>query len=165
METAGTNSAGAASRNGGVGPLVSPWAARRIAGRSAASRVRNGLIAGVLLLGAHGGLAVATASPAAAVYDNDIDNDGLANDAALETDIDGDGLNDDSALETDIDGDNRADTSALETDIDGDGLDDDSSDETDTDGDGVDDDSDSDDDGDDVDDDDDTDSLIFYNIR
>ncbi|MFM8971804.1 MAG: hypothetical protein ACKOOG_04010, partial [Actinomycetota bacterium] len=92
-------------------PLLSPWAARRIAERSTRSRVRNAIFTGVLVLGAHGGLAVATATPAAAVYDNDIDNDGRANDSALETDIDGDGLADDSALETDIDGDNRPDDS------------------------------------------------------
>lgn len=72
--------------------------------------------------------------------EDDIDDDGLADDSLAESDIDGDGRLDDSDLEDDIDGDNRKDDSGAERDIDGDGKDDDSTDEDDIDGDGRDDD-------------------------
>lgn len=72
--------------------------------------------------------------------EDDMDDDGLADDSLAETDTDGDGKLDDSDLEDDIDGDNRKDDSAAERDIDGDGKDDDSDMEDDIDGDGKDDD-------------------------
>lgn len=72
--------------------------------------------------------------------EDDIDDDGLADDSLAETDVDGDGRLDDSDLEDDIDGDGRKDDSGAERDIDGDGKDDDSSEEDDIDGDGRDDD-------------------------
>lgn len=72
--------------------------------------------------------------------EDDIDDDGLADDSLAEADVDGDGRPDDSDLEDDIDGDGRKDDSAAEHDIDGDGKDDDSDEEDDIDGDGRDDD-------------------------
>ena len=78
------------ARQQSANPLVSPWAARRIAERSTFSRVRTALFTGALVLGAHGGLAIATATPAGATYVNDIDHDGVPN--ATDPDVDGDGI-------------------------------------------------------------------------
>ncbi len=72
--------------------------------------------------------------------EDDIDDDGLADDSLAETDTDGDGKLDDSDLEDDIDGDGRKDDASAERDIDGDGKEDDSEMEDDIDGDGKDDD-------------------------
>ena len=89
------------------------------------------LVTGALVLGAHGGLAIATATPAGATYVNDIDHDGVPNATdpdvdgdgipnGTDPDVDGDGIN--NGADRNVDGDQYANGSPLETDIDGDGV-------------------------------------------
>lgn len=88
--------------------------------------------------------------------EEDIDDDGLADNSLAEKDIDGDGRNDDDSTELDIDGDGRENNSSADIDIDGDGIRNDDPSDDDDDGDDIDDLDDDDDDNDgvkDIDDD------------
>lgn len=82
--------------------------------------------------------------------EEDIDDDGLADNALAEYDIDGDGKLDNDPTETDIDGDGLQNGDTSEMDIDSDGLRNDDANEDDEDGDGV----------EDIDDDDDNNNGI-----
>ena len=95
---------------------------------------------GIALTGPYAGKKIGDDTPNADPAEDDIDDDGLADDSLAEKDIDGDGKLDNTATEDDIDGDKRPDTSAAEKDIDGDGKADDTDTEDDIDGDGLDDD-------------------------
>ncbi|MEQ1748100.1 MAG: hypothetical protein ABL974_01660 [Prosthecobacter sp.] len=95
---------------------------------------------GIAKAGPYAGQYIGDHTDNASADEDDIDEDGLADDSLAETNIDGDDKLDDSDMEDDIDGDGRKDDSADERDIDGDGKDDDSDMEDDIDGDGKDDD-------------------------
>lgn len=69
--------------------------------------------------------------------EEDIDDDGLADNSLAEKDIDGDSKNDDDSTELDIDGDGRNNDNTADIDIDGDGIRNDDSADDDDDGDDV----------------------------